>query len=540
MEQEKVIKQVSNLKILDSIVQYTETGTIYKAFNVESRLPMMVKIVSKDRIKVDPSIYTSLQKEISILKFLKSDLLFNYTNIVETESSYYLSTQFTNETSLRDYLVKSKNLSESKTFRIFFEVLAAYSEFFKLNTLYLNFMTKNVYLNEGVFRLSPFFKSKIPKSIEDLQKNFKINAFMSPEFLCCGEIDEKSDLWSLGIILFVIIFEQYPYIGDSLEELTANISLRGSEIVNEVTKTREIPADLKDLFIKILEPNKSKRIKFSDMITHKFMVRIKEKSEKYLQDNWKTVYAKLTAEKVKINEKDLKSWLNVTEKLPDNLYKEKNLKMFEKMNTEFADYAKILLLYNRVEPIFCRVWGSIEPLSPGKKLKKGSSIENKNVEDLLKASSAIKKAKTMIEIKDEEEGLHILNKRYTEEETRQILTWKYLNEIDFFGWLYEIFDFLKDFQKEFEPICLIARFCLIKYIYYRNIHLDIKVEEKANIFCLAHWEEMVKSKEYKNIKSIVKQRFIKDQTNIWRKPFLDLNEVIFSLNVKILFIILIF
>ena len=81
-----------------------------------------------------------------------------------------------------------------------------------------------------------YIKLKIPNKIDTILEQFKLsslNTSISNDFFgCCkapeilrGEknINEKSDLWSVGVIIYFLFFKEYPYKGIKKDELLDQI-----------------------------------------------------------------------------------------------------------------------------------------------------------------------------------------------------------------------------------------------------------------------------------------------------------------------------
>lgn len=81
--------------------------------------------------------------------------------------------------------------------------------------------------------------------------------YMSPESLQNMKYGLKSDLYSLGIILFEVIYGNVPYHCNTIEELLKLIHSVGPKFDDEVL---ELPIRVRNLILRLVEPNPEKRI----------------------------------------------------------------------------------------------------------------------------------------------------------------------------------------------------------------------------------------------------------------------------------------
>ncbi len=81
--------------------------------------------------------------------------------------------------------------------------------------------------------------------------------FMSPEQITGKGIDGRSDLFSLGVVLFTLLTGQRPFGGDTMHEVTLRIVQEPSPIPSTVST--EIPAAFNPIVLKCLEKNPEKR-----------------------------------------------------------------------------------------------------------------------------------------------------------------------------------------------------------------------------------------------------------------------------------------
>ena len=88
--------------------------------------------------------------------------------------------------------------------------------------------------------------------------------FIAPEILIGNGYNEKCDLWSLGIMIYHLIFGEIPYDGKDRNSLLQEITKKGSKI----RKTEN--SDLNDLISKLLMQNPNKRITWEEYFNHPF------------------------------------------------------------------------------------------------------------------------------------------------------------------------------------------------------------------------------------------------------------------------------
>jgi serine/threonine protein kinase len=99
---------------------------------------------------------------------------------------------------------------------------------------------------------------------------------MAPEIVENENYDYGVDIWSLGILLYELLYGHSPFKANSTKNVILNI--KSHEITYD-DKNRNVSNSCKDLIKKLLNGNPQKRYKIKDILEHPF---IKKHSEKYL------------------------------------------------------------------------------------------------------------------------------------------------------------------------------------------------------------------------------------------------------------------
>ena len=104
-------------------------------------------------------------------------------------------------------------------------------------------------------------------------KKKKLSGIIGTSIYCSPEIidnlyDEKSDEWACGVLMYILLCGQPPFIGDYEEEIFEKIKACEYDFSHPAFK--KVSKNCKDLIKKLLEPKKQQRIKASDALKHPF------------------------------------------------------------------------------------------------------------------------------------------------------------------------------------------------------------------------------------------------------------------------------
>ena len=104
-------------------------------------------------------------------------------------------------------------------------------------------------------------------------KKKKLSGIIGTSIYCSPEVvdnlyDEKSDEWSCGVLMYILLCGQPPFYGDNEDEIFEKIKKCEYDFSNPAFKN--VSKNCKDLIRKLLEPKKQHRIKASDALKHPF------------------------------------------------------------------------------------------------------------------------------------------------------------------------------------------------------------------------------------------------------------------------------
>ena len=195
-------------------------GTVYKAIDNETNVTVAIKQITKTN-----SNYTSIMKEIAILKSLHHPNIVKYESFIETASYIYIIMEYLSGGTLRAYITSHKDTLNENTARVITKQLLNAVEYLHLtcDICHRDIKPSNIMLsNENditCIKLLDFGLSVDTFEYNRMIENCGTLIYMAPEQLRDCTVYYKSvDMWSVGIITYMLINKgEHPFykLGDS-------------------------------------------------------------------------------------------------------------------------------------------------------------------------------------------------------------------------------------------------------------------------------------------------------------------------------------
>ncbi len=198
-----------------------------------------------------------LAREAELLAKLHHDNILELYDFVRTDSAMWLVLEYVDGVSLADVLAKSDRLSVHGALAVGVEIAKALTHAHDRGIIHRDIKPANVLLSRrGEIKLVDFgiaHDDRVPSSPEPLEagSTFGTPAYMSPEQILGEPLDARTDIFSLGIVLYQLAAGVRPF--DGPDTKTTAHRIRHSEPHSLVSSTHRIPSAFERVVMRCIE-----------------------------------------------------------------------------------------------------------------------------------------------------------------------------------------------------------------------------------------------------------------------------------------------
>lgn len=252
-------------------------GVVRKAVHRSTGIERAVKIFKKSEHTAEED-QESLRLEIRILRDLDHPNIVRLHEFFEDETRLYLVMDNCEGGELFQKICTQLSFGESQVSKIIKQLLSAVSYLHHNKIVHRDIKPENILFEESRnltniklidFGLASQFTSETPME-EMLGSLF----YIAPEVIK-NSYNEKCDIWSIGVITYILVLGELPYFGLDEEDLKSKI-LENNINYSEST-WENISEDAKD-FIQKLLCNESSRLTASQALEHPWILNCEQQS----------------------------------------------------------------------------------------------------------------------------------------------------------------------------------------------------------------------------------------------------------------------
>ncbi|MGL4739804.1 MAG: Stk1 family PASTA domain-containing Ser/Thr kinase [Sarcina sp.] len=242
-------------------------AVVYKAMDIKLNRAVALKIL-KENFKENDAIIKKFQAEARAVAMLSNPNIVNVLDVGTEDGINYIVMEFVKGKTLKEIIVENKKLPVDVSIRIAIKVSTALECAHKANIIHRDIKPHNILVTaDGTVKVTDFGIAKSMDSSTLAHTNTIIGSahYFSPEQAKGGYMDYKTDIYSLGVVMYEMLTGKIPFEGDTA--VTVALKHIQEKPVPPIELNSNIPKSLNDLVLKCLAKDPASRYQTARELT---------------------------------------------------------------------------------------------------------------------------------------------------------------------------------------------------------------------------------------------------------------------------------
>ena len=234
-------------------------GKVYRAIDKKLNEEVALKLV-KPEIASDKKTLERFSNELKIARKIAHKNVGRMYELMEEKGIHFITMEYVPGEDLKSFIRRVGQLPVGKTISIAKQVCEGLSEAHRLGVVHRDLKPQNIMIDkEGNSRIMDFgiARSLKAKGITDAGVMIGTPEYMSPEQVDAKETDQRSDIYSLGVILYEMVTGRAPFEGDT--PLSVAVKQKTGTPEDPRKLNSQIPENLSRIILRCMEKDKENR-----------------------------------------------------------------------------------------------------------------------------------------------------------------------------------------------------------------------------------------------------------------------------------------
>ncbi|MGL5973273.1 MAG: Stk1 family PASTA domain-containing Ser/Thr kinase, partial [Oscillospiraceae bacterium] len=244
---------------VDELIGIGGMANVYKGFDILENKVVALKIL-RDEFSSSEDFLRRFKNESKAISMLSHVNIVKVFDVSISEKTQYIVMEHIDGITLKEYIVEKGALPWKDVLHFAVQTLMAIQHAHDMGVVHRDVKPQNIMLLEdGSIKVMDFGIARLARSQSRTMTNKAIGSvhYISPEQAKCEHIDARTDIYSIGVILFEMLTGQLPFQADSA------VSVAIKQIADNPVKLTEIkddiPEGLEEITLKAMQKNINKR-----------------------------------------------------------------------------------------------------------------------------------------------------------------------------------------------------------------------------------------------------------------------------------------
>jgi serine/threonine protein kinase/Tfp pilus assembly protein PilF len=234
-------------------------GTVYRVEDAKIKEEVALKLLKPD-ISVDKKIIERFRNELKLARKIRHKTVCQMFDLGEDKGKHYITMEYVPGEDLKSFIRRAAPLNTTRALSIARQICEGLAEAHSLGVVHRDLKPSNIMIDrEGNTRIMDFGIARSMTASGLTEEGIIIGTpeYMPPEQAEARDVDQRSDIYSLGIILYEMVTGQVPFSGDT----PLSVAMKQKTEIPKDPKiiNPQISEDFKRIICKCLEKEKEDR-----------------------------------------------------------------------------------------------------------------------------------------------------------------------------------------------------------------------------------------------------------------------------------------
>lgn len=243
-------------------------GIVKRCERKKDKAAFAIKVI----LYKDAKLLNDIKREVSMMRRLHHDHLVTLYEAYECAGSFGMVMDYIAGGELFERIVAKEYLEEKEAVEYLHQLLEGLQHMHSKNIVHLDIKPENILCVDSTsnrIKLIDFGLARELKPGEVTRCALGTPDFVAPEAISFNEIKPQTDMWSTGVLTYVLLSGLMPFGGETDHETLCNISNVDWEFDED--SFEEISSDARDFIEKLLTLHPDDRLSSTDALGHPWM-----------------------------------------------------------------------------------------------------------------------------------------------------------------------------------------------------------------------------------------------------------------------------